>query len=159
VEPPNLQAITSAVAPVVMVSAAGLIVMGVQTKNLHLADRIRSLTSEYRSLTGEPQDPRREPLRRQLEQFARRIRLSQWALEFLYISIVCFVTTSLILASSAWVGGPELLVLVALLFLVGVAFFLIALLVEYMEMRLALNTIVIEIASTLADGDRSGIDT
>ena len=158
-EPPNLQAITSAVAPVVMVSAAGLIVMGVQTKNLHLADRIRTLASEYRSLTGEPRDPRREPLRRQLEQLARRIRLSQWALEFLYISIVCFVTTSLILASSAWVGGPGLLVLVALLFLVGVGFFLIALLVEYMEMRLALSTIAIEIASTLADGDRSGFDT
>ena len=158
-ESPSLQAITSAVAPVVMVSAAGLIVMGVQTKNLHLADRIRTLASEYRSLTGETRDPRREPLRRQLEQFERRIRLSQWALEFLYISIVCFVTTSLVLASSAWIGGSGHLVLVALLFVVGVGFFLIALLVEYMEMRLALSTITIEIASTLADGDRSGFDT
>ena len=152
-EQPSLQAITSAVAPVVMVSAAGLIVMGVQTKNLHLADRLRSLALEYRSLTAEdPQSPRRDHLRRQLEQFARRIRLSQRSLEFLYISIVCFITTSLVLASSAWVGGPELLLLVALLFVSGVAFFLIALLVEFMEMRLALSTIAIEISSTLADG-------
>lgn len=142
-----------------MVSAAGLIVMGVQTKNLHLADRIRSLTSEYRRLADEPRSPRREQLRRQLEQFARRIVLSQRALEFLYISIVCFVTTSLILASSAWVGLPELFLLVALLFLLGVGFFLIALLVEFMEIRLALNTIKIEIASTIGDGDRRGIDT
>jgi hypothetical protein len=159
VEQPSLQAITSAVAPVVMVSAAGLIVMGVQTKNLHLADRIRSLTAEFRALERNPGSPRREHLRRQLHHFARRIRLSQRALEFLYISIVCFVTTSLVLASSAWVGGRQLLLLVALLFVTGVAFFLIALLVEFMEMRLALSTISIEIASTLAEPDRDGFDT
>src|SRR5438046_2731423 len=44
--------ISTAVAPIVMVSAGGLLFIGIQTKNLHLADRIRDLTREYRAAGG-----------------------------------------------------------------------------------------------------------
>lgn len=151
-EPQSLQAITSAVAPVVMVSAAGLLFMGIQTKNLHLSDRIRALAMEYRELLMDPAHrARREQVRDQLVLFERRIRLSQRSLELLYMAMVCFVMTSLLLASTPWVGGLLLTVVIAILFFGGVTFFLIALLVEFLEMRTGLKTIGIEIQSTLRD--------
>ena len=52
-ETQTFQVITSAVAPIVMVSAAGLLYTGVQAKNLHLADRLRALMCEYRTLAPE----------------------------------------------------------------------------------------------------------
>ena len=47
-ETSTVDVIATAVAPIVMVSAAGLLFIGVQTKNLHLADRARDLMREYR---------------------------------------------------------------------------------------------------------------
>jgi hypothetical protein len=40
------ESLTSAVAPIVLVSAAGLLSNGIHAKNLHLADRLRALTAE-----------------------------------------------------------------------------------------------------------------
>lgn len=152
-EPLNLQTITSAAAPVVMVSAAGLLFMGLQTKNLHLADRIRTLATEYRALVGDPQHKQRlEQLRDQLVLFERRIRFSQRALESLQISMLCFVMTSMFLASTTWVRGVLITVVIAALFFGGVSLFLIALLLEFLEMRAGLKTIGIEIKGTLREG-------
>lgn len=146
-EPKTLESITSAVAPVVMVSAAGLLLLGIQTKNLHLADRLRGLTTEYRVLgdDGDGKERRRQILD-QLPLFARRIRLTQRSLELLYVSVVCFVMTSLVLAAEPWLGSALVPVLAALLFLGGVSFMLIALLVEFLEMRAGLATIRVEVA-------------
>lgn len=152
-EPLSLQTITSAAAPIVMVSAAGLLFLGLQTKNLHLADRIRTLAAEYRALAGDPQHKQRlEQLRDQLGLFERRVRLSQRALEFLQIAMLCFVMTSLVLASATWVRGVLITVVIAALFLGGVSLFLIALLLEFLEMHAGLKTIGIEIESTLKEG-------
>jgi hypothetical protein len=46
----SLQFITSALAPVIMVSASGLLFSGIQAKHLHSADRMRALMTDYRSL-------------------------------------------------------------------------------------------------------------
>jgi len=95
--------LTAAVAPIVLVSAAGLLLNGMQTKNLHLSDRIRGLTAEVRNPALTP--VRRRQVTDQLPYFAQRIRLSQHALELLYIAILCFVGTSLLLASAFGVGS------------------------------------------------------
>jgi hypothetical protein len=146
-EPKTLESIGAAVAPVVMVSAAGLLLLGIQTKNLHLADRLRGLTTEYRALGEDARDAERgRQIRAQLPLFARRIRLTQRSLELLYVSVVCFVMTSLVLASGPWLSGALVPVLAAGLFLGGVALLLLALLVEFLEMRAGLATIRIEIA-------------
>jgi hypothetical protein len=56
-----------------MVSAAGLLFIGIQTKNLHLADRIRTLTGEYRQLAENSGSAlRRDQLVRQLGFIVRR---------------------------------------------------------------------------------------
>lgn len=143
-DPQGLQTITSALAPVVMISAAGLLFMGMQTKNLHLGDRIRTLTTEYRLLPAGPaHEPRRRQLADQLALFERRLRLSQHALESIYLAIVCFVVTSLLLlgAATSAVLVPRATLAI---FVVGVALLLTALSFEFLEMRLGLRTIASE---------------
>ncbi len=148
----TLQVITSAIAPIVMVSAAGLLYTGVQAKNLHLADRVRALMAEYRTLTAEPAHrARREQIVAQLALFQRRIGLSQRALEFLYLATVVFVVTSLLLAATPWIGQDAPSVLTGGIFFVGVVLLLVALVLEYCEMRLGLRTVALEIGGALVD--------
>jgi hypothetical protein len=138
--------IASAVAPVVMVSAAGLLFIGIQTKNLHLADRIRSLTAEYRGLpTNSASAVRRDQLAMQLRLFEHRVRLSQRALECLHAALLSFVFTSLLLTMSVWFPHRLLAAGVVLSFLLGVGWVLAALVVELLEMRAGLRTIDVEI--------------
>jgi len=138
----TVAALSSAVAPVVMVSAAGLLFNGIQAKNLHLSDRIRALMVEFRD--GQTTAARRAQLRAQLDLFDRRIRLSQWSLDMIYISILCFVVTSLLLVSGLWFGplvGP---LTILVLFAIGVVVLVAAIVLEFVEMLTALKTIRIE---------------
>ena len=125
-EPQTMQVLTSAVAPIVMVSASGLLFNGVQTKSLHLSDRIRTLMSDCRSPGTTPE--RRQEAVEQLVLFMRRLRLSQGALQLLYIAILCFVATSLLLASASWMSLPVLLALITVVFVGGVSLPIAALL-------------------------------
>jgi hypothetical protein len=154
--PDTVGTLTSAVAPVVMVSAAGLLLTSVQAKNLHLADRIRTLMTEYRA--ADTAAPRRDQLAAQLRHFYTRIRLSQWSLDMLYVSILCFVTTSFLLASQLLgphVGARTLLSI----FAVGVAVLVAALGFEFVEMSIALDTIRIEMRDvTSRDGTRGSAE-
>ncbi len=135
--------LTAAIAPIVLVSAAGLLFNGIQTKNLHLSDRIRSLTTELRNAAITP--VRRRQVTDQLPYFAQRIRLSQHALELLYIAILCFVGTSLLLASAFGVGSPVLPGVITGIFLLGVVLLIVALVLEFVEMWIGLKTIDIEL--------------
>jgi hypothetical protein len=148
-ESQTFQVITSAVAPIVMVSAAGLLSMGVQAKNLHLADRLRALMSEYRMLTLETAHrQRRNQIVQQLALFQKRIRLSQRALECIYLAMVAFVATSLLLAAAPWIGGAVTPPLTGAVFMIGVVLLLLALVLEFWEMHLGLRTVEIEIGAT-----------
>ena len=146
----SLSTLTAAVAPVVMVSAAGLLLSGVQAKNLHLADRIRGLATELR--TGPTSDRRRRQILEQLPLFRRRIKLSQWSLDMLYVSIICFVLTSLTLVSGPWIGLRSLPLITTLMFAVGVAVLVVALVFEFVEMTVALRTIDIEVRDVEGPG-------
>lgn len=151
-ETQTFEVITSAVAPIVMVSAAGLLSMGVQAKNLHLADRLRALMTEYRTLTPEPAHRERcDQIVEQLALFRRRIRLSQRALECIYLAMVAFVVTSLLLAASPWLGRGATPPLTGGVFVVGVVLLLVALVLEFWEMHLGLRTVNIEIRGAVTD--------
>ena len=141
--PPDiLSTLTSAVAPVVMVSAAGLLFNGIQAKNLHLSDRIRGLMAELR--LGATAETRRRQILQQLPLFHRRIKLSQRSLDMLYVSIFCFVMTSLLLTCSLWIGLRVLPAITTIIFAAGVAVLVVALVLEFIEMSIALRTIEIE---------------
>jgi len=144
----SLGGLTSAVAPIVMVSAGGLLFNGVQAKNLHPSDRIRSLAAEYRHPETTPE--RRVMGTAQLGLFDRRIRLSQWALELPYMAILCFVAGSLLMASSLWVGPSALPAVIAGIFVLGVVLLFVALVLEFVEMWVGLKTVEMEVGETLA---------
>jgi len=137
------QSLTAAVAPVVMVSAAGLLFNGIQAKHLHLSDRLRGLAAELRSPSTIPE--RVEQVREELALFYRRIWMNQRALELIYISILVFVITSVLFASSMWVGARALLLATSAIFVIGVSLLLVALVLEFIEMWIELQTIAIEI--------------
>jgi len=142
----SLQFITSALAPVVMVSASGLLFNGIQAKHLHSADRLRALMTEYRGLDKDAsRQERREQIIKQVALFRRRMWLSQHALESIYIAVVCFVITSLFLASETFMLGVITPHLTAAMFILGVVFLLLALFLEFLELHAGLRTISIEI--------------
>jgi Protein of unknown function (DUF2721) len=146
----SLQVISSAIAPVVMVSASGLLFMGVQAKNLHLSDRMRALMMEYRTLGTDPaHQERREQIVAQLVLFTKRLWLSRRALEFLYFAVFCFVMTSLFLASESFMAQLVPPTITATIFVLGVSFLLLALLFEFLELRTGLKTIGVETAEAL----------
>jgi hypothetical protein len=143
-ETSTVDVIATAVAPIVMVSATGLLFLGVQTKNIHLADRVRDLMREYREAMRCEDKEHREALRAQIVLFERRIRLSQRALELLYGAIVSFVTTTLLLAVAPWIGHTVVSSpVIAGIFILGIASLLLALVLEFLEMRAGLSTIAI----------------
>jgi uncharacterized membrane protein (DUF485 family) len=155
-ETSTVDVIAAAVAPIVMVSAAGLLFIGVQTKNLHLADRVRDLMREYREAVTCNGKERREAIRAQIVLFERRIRLSQRALELLYGALVSFVMTTLLLAVAPWMGPTAVPTPVtAGIFILGIASLLLALVLEFLEMRAGLSTIAIEMRAVSEDSSRT----
>ncbi len=153
-ETSTVDVIATAVAPIVMVSATGLLFIGVQTKNLHLADRVRDLMREYRDAVSSKDKDRREAIRAQIVLFEKRIRLSQRALESLYGAIVCFVTTTLLLAAAPWMGQTAVPTPVTGgVFILGIASLLLVLVLEFLEMRTGLSTIAIE-ARAVSEDDK-----
>jgi len=75
--------------------------------------------------------------------------LSQRALECLYLSMVTFVVTALLLAATSWIGGAATPVLTAGVFVVGVALLLVALVLGFWEMHLGLHTVDLEIGGAV----------
>jgi hypothetical protein len=141
----TVDVITTAVAPIVMVSASGLLFVGIQTKNLSLADRVRDLAREFRGLPAADPTGRRESIRAQVALFERRLRTSQHALESIYVAIFFFVATAMLLAAAPWLGRAP--VAAAAVFTLGIAFLLLAIVLEFLEMRVGHETIALELRS------------
>jgi hypothetical protein len=152
----TVDVIATAMAPIIMVSATGLLFIGVQTKNIHLADRARDLMREYREAISCEDTEHREALRAQIVLLEKRIRLSHRALELLYGAIVSFVTTTLLLAVTPWIGQTAVpSPVIAGIFILGIGCLLLALVLEFLEMRAGLSTIAIATRAACDDPPRS----
>jgi hypothetical protein len=111
---------------------------------------------EYREAISCEDNEHREALRAQIVLFERRIRLSQRALELLYGAIVSFVTTTLFLAVAPWIGHTVVpSPVTAGIFILGIASLLLALVLEFLEMRAGLSTIAIATRMACEDSSRS----
>lgn len=88
----SFQRMAVAVTPAVMVSACGLLALGLDNQAARMSNRLRELTRELRALP--PEHPLRLPLRRQMELFARRHQLLAYALICDYASLLSFVLAS-----------------------------------------------------------------
>ncbi len=115
-QPDALPRIASAVTPAVMVSACGLIALGLINLSVSLSGRLRDLAREHRTAT--PSDARRTAIRRQVAILGRRHATVTWALFLDYGAILAFTVTSLLFLGHGVVRLPA--IVEAMSFLLGV---------------------------------------
>src|SRR5579862_6452474 len=90
-----LQLISAAVTPVVMISACAALILGINNKHSSIADRIRTSLAESR-LPG-TQAARRKQLGEQIPLFYRRYLFTWASLVALYVAVMVFTLTTLLL--------------------------------------------------------------
>jgi hypothetical protein len=145
-----VQAITAAVGTAALVSAAALLAVGVSQKHSSLADRVRALAAELRRSELSP--ARRRSLEIQIRLFHTRIGYVARAHRSLYLAVCAFLVMVLVTALRPirWQeldGG---------LFLVGICLTIMAVVLEFMELRLSDRTIHEEARDVLdLDGRQS----
>jgi hypothetical protein len=137
-----LEVIASAITPVVLVSATAILISGINARYMAIADRIRSLTAEYRDSATTP--ARIVSIDRQLPTFELRVRLVSWAIRGLYVASGCFVAMALIISGTLW---RKMLAMATLpLFLLGIMLLMFAIACELLELQAANRTLFTEIA-------------
>ena len=123
-----LQLVASAVTPAVMVSACGLIALGLDNQISRMATRLRELVREHRA--PESSAERRATLAEQVAVLNRRHALYYRAIVLNYAAVFAFVLTS-----ALWLGQeqfslppelPELVFAMGVVLLAGTALFVIA---------------------------------
>jgi hypothetical protein len=124
----TLPRIASAVTPAVMVSACGLIALGLINLSQALGGRLRELTREHRAASTA--EARRGVIRRQVAILAHRHQTVSRALFLDYGAILAFALTSLLFLGHGILSVPAevegLLFLLGVLLLCGAAGFAIA---------------------------------
>src|SRR5260221_13878797 len=96
-----IQRIAGAVTPAVMVSACGLLALGLDNQAARMSGRLRDLVKEFRACED---DVRTDLLRREVRVLSKRHGLYVGALLSNYAALLAFVLTS---ATALWLGGVQ----------------------------------------------------
>lgn len=139
--------ISTAVAPVVLITATAILLSGYTGKYTNISDRLRDLTAECRR--ADTTAARKANLRAQLLLFQRRVS-AMWAASILLsMALLAFLGTILSVifaqhrASLGWAG--------AVCLVVGLVLLGVAVLLELYEIRLSRLTIAGELADIFPD--------
>ena len=136
----QLQVLATAVTPVVLVSAAAILVSGVNSRYIAMADRMRSLAHEYRDGTTTAQ--RREIISQEMVTFQIRVSLVSWAVRSLYAAIGCFTAVALIISATFW---RRMLIDASLpVFTTGIALIMVAIVCQLLELQHANRTLALD---------------
>ncbi len=149
-----IQAIQGILAPAIMVSACGLLLLGLLNRYATTMSRMRSLNDERRRLAtslAPPAEPvpaavaRLASVTRQLAELLDRVRLLRNAVLCQVAAVGCFVLTSLLLGLR--VSGPELMLAIHPLpiFLLGMAVLFVGLVFEGTDVARAYKIIKLDI--------------
>lgn len=142
-----LRIVTTAVTPVVMVSATAILVSGVNSRYLAVSDRMRALAHEYR--TCDLSADRRLNIQRQMLVFHHRLDLVSWSSRILYIAVCCFIAVALLICLSTL---RQMLTIVTLpIFGIGVTLVGSAVVLQLLEVQASRQTIALEAADVLKD--------
>jgi len=119
-----VQFISGLLAPTIMISSCGLILLGLQNKYSNIIDRIRDLNEEKRRLEmmdslDRFQERRMRSLAAQMDRLLVRARLDRNGILSLYLAILFFVLTSLAIAP-AYFGYFGLIPLSIAFFVTGI---------------------------------------
>jgi hypothetical protein len=143
-----LQQIAAAVTPAVMVSACGLVALGLDNQISRMANRLRELVREHRS--AEASAARRVALARQVAVLDRRHGLYYRALILNYAALFAFVLTSVLWLAQSFATIPAELPLAV--FAVGVLMLAAMAILVIASIHLARNTIQEEAREILGSG-------
>ncbi len=142
-----LSFIHAMVAPSVVISACGLLLLGMNNKYSLVVNRIRLLNAEYRS--EECSSERRECIRIQIPELQKRMKLIKNAV-WLYTLSVIFTVVAMILIAISELWDMELFYPVIVTFSVAVLFILVGSINAAQETRLGYKIITeIEINRSL----------
>lgn len=137
-----LQVLAAAVTPVVLVSATAILISGVNSRYIAVADRMRALAHEYRDDSCPTE--RRALIFDEMRNFRRRIEMVAWAVRTLYLAVACFIIDALIISATAWRSTLQAATLP--FFLMGITLILISIILELAELQISGRTIKVEIS-------------
>jgi len=158
-----VQAIQAILAPAIMVSASGLLLLGLLNRYTVIMSRIRALNEERRRLVRSTTPPaealpveitRLASVIRQLDDLVDRVRLMRNAVMCQVVAVGCFVLSSLLIGLR--VAGPEWLKLVHPLpvFVTGMAVLFAGVVFEGTDVLRAYRTIRFEVGDPSDRPDR-----
>lgn len=142
--PRNLLTLIQAmVAPAVMISACGLLLLSLTNKLGRVIDRIRDLNTEDRNSASREDSVRRLSIRNQIDQLVQRAVLLRSSCGVLFLGVTFFVATSLCIGLSYFGHVFEWLMLV--FFVVGLVTVVWAGMLAYWEMHISHRVVIEEI--------------
>jgi len=146
-----IQFISGLLAPAIMISSCGLILLGLQSKYSNIINRIRELNDEKRRLesTGSmdaSQDRRMGSLKVQIEKLLIRAKLDRNSILSLYLAILSFILTSLLIAP-AYFGYFGLIPLAIAFFVAGIALVLTGVIYVALEVSRSYKVVKYEVES------------
>ena len=145
------QIIGQVLAPTIMISACGLMLLGLQNKYSNIIDRIRALNEERRKLRGTQLDNAKEKrmanIELQIPRLLLRAKLERNSILFMYIGVLFFVLTSVFIGINILFSEfIKLELLTSSLFMIGLGFVFVAIINAYLEIRKAYDIILIEVS-------------
>jgi len=152
-----LRIVTTAVTPVVMVSATAILISGVNARYISISDRMRALAREYR--TEHLTLPRRENIHSQMAVFTKRMVLVEWAARTLYVAVGSFLVMALLISLSVRHAIFELVTLP--IFVLGLWLVILAIVLQSFELKYSGRTLRLEASEVMnnaADAAGLGLD-
>lgn len=143
--------ISGILAPSVMISGCGLLLLGLQNKYSSMIDRIRALNEERRRLLEQTELPeekqlRLESVREQVTCLLQRSKMDRNAVLCLYAAIISFVLASIFIGTNRILDWSTLGVSIVI-FMVGTALVLAGAFFAFQEVRSAYRTVLLEVES------------
>jgi len=144
-----IQFISGMLAPAIMISSCGLILLGLQSKYSNIIDRIRDLNEEKRRLELMEsldcfQERRMRSLTAQIQKLLIRARLDRNGILSLYLAILSFVLTSLLIAP-AYFGYLGLITFSIFFFVIGIGLVLTGIIYVALEVSNSYKVVKYEV--------------
>ena len=145
----STEIISGMLAPGIMISACGLLLLGMNNKYSLVVSRIRMLNQEYRGLKKVEED-RKENIELQIPMLSRRIRLIKNTVWFYTSGVALFIMSILSIGLGYIADMPTVTSTITLiLFIGGIISILIGVLHAANEVRLGYRIVQIETEYTL----------
>jgi len=143
-----VEAIQAILAPAVLISACGLLLLSMQNKYGRINDRIRALLRERLNLLAEPENQftlaRLEATDRQLPELLQRNRLQHDAVLALFWAVILFVVDLFVLGIGLFLAPREGAILALLGFFAALALMLHAVTLAAREIRISHRAVTLE---------------